>query len=359
MPPSLILCFHIGLIGKNNTRLLYNYTHLKNRHHTYTAAQLMNQTKGLSDFVKSIKFMDSSFHFTEIINKSQMEQEYHDNLRIRTFFYSMHKCFSFSVTYHNYHNENFLRQFESFYLKNTYLKTDTSHIFNITLNESEENNFPPMIVYLESNNLFLMNEPMIRLKNKSLSIDYKAFFQLPMDQDFESCLGKFNNETPSRMLLERIEQTVNTLEPGKFVSPDFPVFVENWNKTLFSFDESSLENREQLRILCEPLMAIDLDNITEQCVLDYITHLREISLSDGNNFILLRHNAPDFIFSRSLKYSPSEIFLAFGNVLSLWWGISFDSFISISIQLFKDLRKFARLVLSGKADRSRHRVQPS
>lgn len=325
---------------------MYNYTHLKSRHHT--AAQLMHQTKRLSDFVKSIKYMDSSFNFAEISNKSQMEQEHHGNLRLRTFFYSQNKCFSFSVNFQHHYNVDFFAQFESFYLRNTYLRADGSNIFQITLAEDVENNFPPIIVYLESNNLFLMNEPMVMLKNKSISVDYKSFFQLPTNEDFEFCLGKFNNETPSRTLLERVEQAVNTFKAGQFVSPDFPVFKENWNKTLFSFDESSLENLEPLRMLYEPLIAIDLANITNQCVLDYITNLREITLSEGDNFVQVRHNAPDFIYSRIFKYSSSEIFLAYGNVLSLWFGISFDSFISISFKLFEDLKKFSRLVLSER-----------
>ena len=305
--------------------------------------------------MKKIEFMDSTFHFTEISNKLQMEQEYHDNLRIRTFFYSMNKCFSFSVNFRDRYHKKFLARFEPFYMRNAYLKTDGSHIFKITLNEGVENNFPPMIVYLETD-LFLMNEPMIRLKNKSLSIDYKAFFQLPINQDFQFCLGKFNNETPLRMQFEQIDREMNRFNLGQFVSPDFPVFEESWNRTLFSFDESSLESLEPLRMLYEPLMAINLTNIKEHCILDYITHLREISLSEGDNFILVRYNAPDFIFSRSLKYSPSEIFLSFGNVLSLWFGISFDSFISILLKLFEDSRKFARLVLSGRASTNRYRM---
>lgn len=357
IPPSLILCFHVGLIGTNNTELLYNYTHAKNRHHNYTAAQLLHQTKSLADFVKSIKYMNSSFQFSEISNRSEMAnpgESQHDNLLLRTFFYSMHKCFSFSVDFQrNYNGNDFFANFEMFYLRNTYLKAEGSNIFKITLSDDLGDDFPPMIVYLEANNLFLMNEPMIMLKNKSISVDYKAFFQLPTSEDFEVCLGKFNNETPSRRLRERVKRTLNTSRYGQLVSPEFPVFQKNWNKTLFSFDESSLDDLKALQMLHEPLLGIDLSNISNQCVLDYITNLREISLSEGDNFIQVRHNAPDFIYSQIFKYSPSEIFLAYGNIVSLWFGISFDSFISISFRLFEDLRKFTRLILFERVARVR------
>lgn len=347
-PPSLILCFHVGLIGSNNTYLLYNYTHAKNRQHNYTAAHLLAQTKSLGDFVKSIQYMDSSFRFANISNRSEMERG-HDNLVLRTFFYSMHKCFSFTVNFQRNYNASFFANFESFYLRNTYLKSEGSSIFKVTLADDLENDFPPIIVYLEQKNLFLMNEPIVMLKNKSISVDYKAFFQLPTNEDFEFCLGKFNNETPARTLVERVKQTINSLKFGNFVSPEFPIFKENWNKTLFSLDESSLDGLDPLRMLYDSLIGIDMADISNKCVLDYIATLHDISLSEGDNFIQIRHNAPDLIYSRIFKYSPSEIFLAYGNVCSLWWGISFDSFISISFKLFDDLRKFFRLVLSGRA----------
>ena len=273
-----------------------------------------------------------------------MEVSRHDNLVLGTFFYSMHKCFSLSVDFQHNQNVEFLEKFESFYLRNSYLKAEGSSIFKIILSDDLDT---PIIVYLEPNNLFLMNEPIITLKNKSISLDYKSFFQLPTNEDFEFCLGQFNDETPPRQLLERVQQALSTFTLDQSVSPEFPIFEKNWNKTLFSFDERSLDDLEPLRMLYEPLMAIDLEN-TSQCVLDYITNLREISLTEGDNFIQVRHNAPDFVYSRIFKYSPSEILLAYGNVLSLWFGISFDSFISISFRLYEDLRTFCRHVLSER-----------
>ena len=174
MPPSLILCFHIGLMDLNNSHLLYNYTHYKNQHQTYTVNKLLEGTGNLAKFIKKLKFLNSEFNYT-ILNRTQIDMvenaEFYDNLRIRVFFYSLYKCFSLSINFtSNLNSPKFLDdEFNAIHLRNVYL--NRLDVFKVTINPSMSD---LIFIYLETNHLFLLNLPMIRLNN-SISIDYTSF----------------------------------------------------------------------------------------------------------------------------------------------------------------------------------------
>ena len=71
---------------------------------------------------------------------------------------------------------------------------------------------------------------------------------LPLDKNFNDCINRSNEITPTKSMRTRVKRILNSKLFNYSVTPECPIFKNRWNNTLYSLDESSLDDFRAIAI---------------------------------------------------------------------------------------------------------------